>query len=352
MGEKTEKPTQKKLRDARKKGQVAKSQDVPAASTFIAALFMLLFFGPQCYNYLAAYLITVFKSIPDPNLTETIPKLMYKAIEVVFLASLPFAIVVATVGVAFNVAIIGPLITTEVFKFDLKKFDPISNLKGKFKLKTLVELIKSIIKLSGAAYLIFQVIFKYIHEIIMAVSYPIVASLKLMNLFLIDIIIQVGLFFIVIAFIDLFYQKYTFEKEMMMEKHEIKQEYKNSEGDPLIKGKRKEIARELAYGDGGPPVKRAKAVVSNPEHLAIAIGYEPENNIPAPFILAKGSGNTAKLILKEAEKHDVPIMRNVPLAHTLFESGTEFEFIPKETFQAVAEILQWVASLKGEDNPS
>ncbi|MCH1429822.1 MAG: type III secretion system export apparatus subunit SctU [Chlamydiales bacterium] len=352
MGEKTEKPTPKKLRDARNKGQVAKSQDMPSAFTFITALSIILFSGGFIFKHLSAYNNTVFKQVSSHELTTVIPQLMYAAIDVILTVSLPIAAAVAVVGVATNVAVVGPLFTTEVFKFDLKKFNPVDNIKAKFKMKTLIELLKSVFKLSGAAYIIFTVIFKYLDDIIYAVSYPIEASLNLITLFLIDIIIKVGLFFFIIAVFDFWYQKHTFEKEMMMEKHEIKQEHKNSEGDPQIKGKRKEIAREMAYGGDGAAVKRSKAVVSNPEHLAVAIGYEPENNIPAPFILDMGRGKKADVILKQAEKYDIPIMRNVPLAHTLVETGEVLQFIPKETFQAVAEILQWVNSLNGDQNDS
>ncbi|SCA58585.1 Secretion system apparatus protein SsaU [Chlamydiales bacterium SCGC AB-751-O23] len=346
MGEKTEKPTQKKLRDARKKGQVAKSQDMPSAFTFITALSLILFSGDYVFQQLASFQITVFKNIPNKDLTTVIPQLMYTAIDVIMAVSLPLAAAVATVGVATNIAVVGPMFSTEVFKFDIKKFNPIDNIKAKFKLKTLVELIKSILKLSGAAYIIFTIVFKYLNDIIYAVSYPVEASVSLIHLFLVDVIIKIGLFFFLIAMFDFWYQKHTFEKEMMMEKHEIKQEHKNSEGDPQIKGKRKEIAREMAY-DGGGGVKRSKAVVSNPEHVAVAIGYEPENDIAAPFILDMGKGKKAEMILKKAEKYNVPIMRNVPLAHTLIDTGEILQFIPKETFQAVAEILQWINSMDG-----
>lgn len=345
MAEKTEKPTPKKLKDARDKGQVAKSQDMPSAFTFITALALVILFGAFIFRYIGAYLTTVFNHIQDPHLSSTIPQLMYSAIDVVLMTSLPIAAAVAVVGVAVNVAVTGPVFTAEVFKFDIKKFDMVQNIKAKFKMKTVIELLKSIAKLAGAAYIIFTIIYDYLPDIIHAVSYPMEASLNLMKLFFIDIIIKVGLFFFLIAIFDFWYQKRVFEKEMMMEKHEIKQEYKNSEGDPQIKGKRKEIAREMAYGDGGAAVKRSKAVVSNPQHLAIAIGYEPENNIPAPFILAIGKDNQAKEILKQAEKYDVPIMRNVPLAHILYENGELYQFIPKDTFAAVAEILQWVNAL-------
>ena len=131
-----------------------------------------------------------------------------------------------------------------------------------------------------------------------------------------------------------------------MEKFEIKQEYKNTEGDPHIKSKRKQIAQEIAYsGRAGRRSQRAKAVVTNPTHLAIAIGYERDVDA-APYILAMGKDGLAERMIKLAEQYDVPVLRNIPLAHKLWDEGELYEYVPEETYEALAEILRWVASLK------
>ena len=192
--------------------------------------------------------------------------------------------------------------------------------------------------------------YESIPVLIKTVSLPIAGSLLVFKYFLVKVIMKVGLFFIAIAVIDFGYQKYNFGKEMMMEKFEQKQEYKNSEGDPHIKGKRKEIAREIAYSDGpAGGVKKAKAVVTNPIHLAIALGYEREVD-SAPYILAMGNGLLADNIVKLAERFDVPILRNVPLAHELWERGELYEYVPEDTYEAIAEILRWLASLDAGSN--
>ena len=161
-----------------------------------------------------------------------------------------------------------------------------------------------------------------------------------------EVVWKVTLFFVVIAVADLAYQKYNFANEMKMEKFEVKQEYKNTEGDPKIKSKRKEIAREIAYGDGASGhVKKSKAVVTNPTHLAIAIGFEKELD-PAPYILMKGADSMAQHIIKLAEEHGVPVMRNIPLARQLWEYGEEFHYVPEDTYEALAEILRWIESLE------
>jgi type III secretion protein U len=353
MSEKTEKATPKKIRDAKKKGQVAKSQDLPAAFTFVASVAVVLYLSQSLYHQMADFMIGTFRSISNPELTVVISNLFYKANEVIFLASIPTMAAVALLGVTITFLTVGPVFATEVFKFDIKKFNPIDNLKSKFKLKTLVELLKSLAKIGIASYLIYSVMYKSIPVLIQTVSMPITGALIVFNAFLIEVIIKVGLFFVVIAIADFIYQRKSFAKEMMMEKFEVKQEYKNSEGDPQIKGKRRQIAQEIAYQDGpAGGAKRAQAIVTNPTHIAVAIGYEKELD-SAPYILAMGKDILAEQIIKLAEMNDIPILRNIPLAHTLFDEGEIHQYVPEQTYEALAEIMRWIASLKeGESNPA
>ena len=137
----------------------------------------------------------------------------------------------------------------------------------------------------------------------------------------------------------------TFAKEMMMEKFEVKQEYKDTEGDPHIKSKRRQTAQEIAYQEGPSTVKRAKAVITNPIHIAVAVEYHPDTE-PAPRIVTMGKGLIADMIIKKAQEFQVPVMRNVTLAQTLFEKGKISDYIPEETYQAVAEILRWLEGLE------
>jgi type III secretion protein U len=319
---------------------------LPAAFTFVASVAVVLGLSATLYHQMADFLVGTFKAVDNPDLSTVILNLFFKANEVIFLASIPTLTLVALVGVVITFLTVGPVFAPEVFKFDPKKFNPVDNLKAKFKLKTLVELLKSIIKISIASYLIYKVMYNSIPVLIQTVSMPISGALIVFNAFLIEVIMKVGLFFLVIAIADFMYQKHTFSKEMMMEKFEVKQEYKNSEGDPHIKSKRRQIAQEIAYQEGPTGgVKRAQAVVTNPTHLAIAIGYERHLDA-APYILAMGKDILAERIVKIAEKHDIPILRNIPLAHTLWEEGEIYEYVPEETYEALAEIMRWVASLK------
>jgi type III secretion protein U len=345
MGEKTEAATPKKLRDAKKKGQVAKSQDLPSAFTFIVSVYVTLWLSEFLYNQLGDFTVSTFKMITNSNLDVVIPQLYYQSAIVIFVASMPIMAVVCVVGVLVNFLTVGPVFALEVFKFDPKKFDPIQNLKAKFKMKTLVELLKSTLKLFIAGYLIYSVMLNSLPVLVKTVSMPMLSALMIFDAFLMEVVAKVGLFFIVIAVLDFLYQKKTFAKEMKMEKFEVKQEYKNTEGDPHIKGKRKQIAQEIAYSDGpSAGVKKAKAIVVNPTHLAIAIGYDRELDA-APYILLMGKDLLAERIIKLAEQYNVPVVQNIKLAHRLWDSGELYQYIPEDTYEALAEILRWVNSL-------
>lgn len=348
MGEKTEKATPKKIRDAKKKGQVARSQDFPSAFTFIASIGLLLTLANFLYQKIGGFMTDTFKLTSQGDLLTVIPQLFREAIWIIFITSIPFLAFIALIGIIINFLTIGPMWATEVFKFDVKKFDIVQNLKSKFKMKTLIEILKSIIKVGVAAYIIYDVMYKSVPTLVQTVSLNIEGAFLVFKAFLMEVLIKVGIFFIVVAILDFAYQKFTFAKEMMMEKFEIKQEYKDTEGDPLIKGKRRQIAQEIAYSSGpAAAVQQARAVVTNPTHLAIAVGYNKDIDL-APYILAMGEGPLAERIIFFAEKYGVPIVQNIPLAHKLWEEGEIYEYISEENYEAMAEVLRWVSQLEGK----
>ncbi len=346
MAEKSEKATPKKIRDARKKGQVAKSQDFPSAFTFIISITAALSLSLQIYESLAKFMITLFKSVAiSPDFENRIGGLMVSAIHVIFITSIPLMALVAGVGVLVNFLIIGPLFSLESMKPDIKRLNPVTNLKNIFKVKTFVELLKSVLKITGAILLIYSVVNESLPDIIATCGQSVVVSTIVFANFLKQVVLRVGIFFIVIAIFDLVFQKKNFQKEMKMEKFEVKQEYKDSEGDPHIKGKRRQIAQEIAYQDGPGAAKRARAIITNPTHIAVAIEYNAAEE-PAPKIVTMGLDGVAEQIIKVALDNNVPIMRNVDLAHLLYYKSSIGGFVPEETYEAIAEILKWVAKLE------
>lgn len=348
MGEKTEKATPKKLRDAKKKGQVAKSQDFPSAFTFVASIALILAMSTFMFKKVGGFIESAFKLVSHDQVELVIPAMFREGLLTIFTTVIPIMALVALTGIVVNFLSIGPVWATEVFKFDIKKFDPVQNLKSKFKMKTLVELVKSCLKIGIAAYLIYGVMYKSLPVLTLAATMPLEGSLLIFKAFMMEVVIKVGIFFLVVAVLDFAYQKYNFGKEMMMEKFEVKQEYKNTEGDPQIKSKRKQVQQEIAYSDGpAAAVQKAAAIVTNPVQLAIAIGYNKEIDA-APYILVMGEGILAERIVHYANQGQVPIVRNIELAHKLWLEGEIFEYIPEDTYEAMAEILRWINSLEDE----
>ncbi len=349
MGEKTEKASSKKLRDAKKKGQVAKSQDLPAAATFIVSIAVTIGMIPKLYNEIGQVMMDCFALVTHHNITEILGSVFFHAAYIMLSTTLPIIGAVCFIGVLVTFLSVGPVFAPEVFKFDIKKFNPIDNLKAKFKMKTVIELLKSLAKITVAGIIVYQVVVESIPSLIQSQNLPVLSSLKIFAYFLWEVVKRVGIFFATIAIFDLMYQKHTFSKEMMMEKFEVKQEYKETEGNPEIKGRRREVAREIAYSEGpAAGAARASAVVTNPTELAIALGFEAGLD-PCPYILAMGKGPLAKEIIKIAEKFNVPIVRNIALARDLWEEAKIYEYIPEKTYEPVAEIMRWLAELKHEE---
>lgn len=346
MAEKTEKATPKKLRDARKKGQVAKSQDFPSAFTFVVSISATLLSAGYLFEQMASYLAYTFRSVSgNIDMENRAGGYLFQCIMVIFNCSLPISVVTALVGLLVNFLVIGPVFSSEAMKPDLKRLNPVTNIKNMFKVRTLIELLKSVLKITGAIILIYSVVYNSLPEIIATASLPVMGAAEVFSNFLFKVIIRVGIFFLMIAIFDLAFQRQQFAKEMKMEKFEVKQEYKDTEGDPHMRSRRRQVAQEMAYQEGPASARRAKAIITNPIHIAVAIGYQPEVHT-APWILTMGAGLMADQIIRHAEEAHIPVMRNVALAQTLYHKGRISDYIPEETFQAMAEILQWLAKIE------
>lgn len=350
MAEKTEKATPKKLRDARKKGQVAKSQDFSSAFTFIVSISSALILAGFIFKKLATYIVMMFRrsSMGNIDMKTMAGGLFQEATQVIVDCTIPILIVTVCVGVLSSFLIVGPLFSPEAMKPDLKRLNPVTNIKNMFKFKTLFELLKSIFKITGAFILIWSVVYDSVPEIVACAALPVIGSAQVFSAFLLKVVIRVGIFFLAVAVADLVFQKKNFAKEMKMEKFEVKQEYKDTEGNPEIKSQRRRTAQEIAYQEGPTGVKRARAVITNPIHIAVAIQYNEEQE-SAPRIVTMGKGLIADRIVKLAADYNVPVMRNVDLAQTLFEKGEIGDYIPEETYEAVSEILRWLESIETEE---
>lgn len=342
-GEKTEKATPKKRQDSRKKGQVLKSQDVTAALTLLSVfLFMFVAAGFMRDRFFIFFResFTHFISIPMLDIEQTmlifIPIIMQMAIIL-----LPIMAVAVVAGIGANLLQFGLLFTGETLKFDLKKIDPIKGLKRIFSIRAIVELLKSVLKISFIGTVTTVVLLSNFNGVIeLAFKTPqmtLVTIAKLVGTM--GIIAALTLLFI--AILDFLYQKFDYEKNLRMSKQDIKDEHKNVEGDPLIKSRIRQRQREMAMRRMMEEIPQADVVITNPTHFAIALKYD-EEEMDSPVVVAKGADFIAQKIKMIAKEHDVVMVENRPLARAMYDEVEIGDRIPEHFFKAVAEILAYV----------
>ncbi|EXJ15636.1 type III secretion system export apparatus subunit SctU [Imhoffiella purpurea] len=346
-GEKTEKPTAKKLRDARKKGQVSSSKDVVSAALMIL-MFALLWGVGGFYLDRFQTLILLPTTYTDAGLP------FYHALEQTFdgLIVLFFQLIAPPLLLAVVVAVMahlgqfGFLLAFESLKPDLGKLNPAQGIKKIFSLKNLIELLKSLLKIALLTILFYQMIRHNLADLVKLPACGIGCVPRLLGHLMLDLMIYAGLGFVIVAAADFAFQRFQFTKEMRMSKQEVKQEYKEMEGDPRIKGKRRHLHQELMMQNTVNAVKRSTVVVTNPTRIAIALEYR-EGETPLPVVRAKGENLMAQRIIEIARQEGIPVMENVPLARALHEQSKVDQYIPSDLIAAVAEVLRWVAQLEG-----
>ncbi len=348
-GEKTEKPTPKKIRKAREEGNVPKSRDFQSAILFLigaAVIGGMSGYGVDRVKMLAQRCFEAGSFASDRLLSMTL-EVSREALILILLVLAPLlgAIVVTTLLIGF--AQTGGLLTFKVFQLKFERLNPAAGLKNLFfSARTYVELLKSLIKLTIAFVVAYLVMRGAIRDIIASAQLPIEHTIALAALLTGKLIKFIGGVLVVIGIADLMWQRYQWMKNLMMSKQEIKDEYKQAEGDPHTKSQRKKMAREIANQKGIKAVRKAKVVVTNPHEIAVALEYDEDDpNMHAPRVLCKGERKIAKQIIEEAKRHGVPIMRNIALAHSLNELEVDDE-IPEELYEAVAELLNWVYAIE------
>ncbi len=345
-GEKTEKATPKKRQDERKKGKVAKSQDVNTAFLLLFAFIILFVFGDSMKNSMMRLYEHTFTEFIHWDVTEeTVHKVFSGAAMEVSKMLAPLMIIAIVAGFASNFLQIGFLFTTEPLKFDLKKIDPIQGAKRIFSLRALVELLKSLLKIVCIGAVTFTVIWIYKDDMMMLSFKTVDNALGFFGQVTMVMGITAIIVLLFLAVFDYAYQRYDYEKNMKMSKQDVKDEYKNIEGDPLIKSKIKEKQRQMATRRMMSEVPNADVVITNPTHFAIAIKYD-EAKAEAPYILAKGIDEVALKIKEIARTNEVMTVENRPLARSLYRAVEIGDVIPEEFFQAVAEILAYVYKLE------
>lgn len=341
-GEKTEQPTDKKIRDARKKGQVAKSNDVNIAWLLIV-IFSFLAATKGFYYEKIVEMVVLPSLYYDVSFEEALPAVLHGIIVNFLLLSFPLLATMAVMGIFINFVQVGPLLTFEPLKPDFKKLNPIEGAKKIFSKKNLIEFLKSILKTLFLGYLVYRVIKEVINPLLLIPFAGIDGVFSILNPIMKMFAINICFAYIVVAVADIFFQRSQHTKDLMMTKDEVKREFKEMEGDPHIKGERKHLHQELAMSDTVQSTKKASALVTNPTHIAIAILYD-ENVAKLPIIIAKGEDYLAKMMIKVAQEENIPIMRDIPLAHSL-NAIPVFNYVPSDLLEPVAIVLKWAREL-------
>ena len=341
-GEKTEKATPKKREDERRKGRVAKSQDVNTAILLLFSFITIAVLGSFMKNHMLSLYQTTFTEYIHMEVNEA------SIMQIVMDVLLQYGMIVAPImAIAFIIAIaanllqVGFMFTTEPLKFDLKKIDPIQGAKRIFSIRAIVELLKSFLKILFIGTVTFAVIWIYKDEMMMLALKQPENAVAFFGRVTIVMGIAATIALLFLAVLDYLYQKYDFEKNIRMSKQDIKDEHKNIEGDPLIKSKLREKQRQVAMNRMMAEVPKADVVITNPTHYAVAIKYD-ETLASAPVVLAKGTDDVALKIREIAEEHHIMTVENKPLARSLYASVDINEVIPEQFYQAVAEVLAFV----------
>lgn len=345
-GEKTEKATPKKRQESRKKGQVAKSSDVNTAFLILFPFLSLIIIGP----FMRDRLIALIKHYYTENLMlslslHNVSQLFIDMVTESAFVLLPILGVAFLAGMVSNTVQVGFLFSAEAVKPDLKKIDPVSGFKRIYSLRAIVELIKSILKISVIGLVTFSVIWIHFDEIVRLPLLTAEEALSLLGKLTLYMGLFAGVALAFLALLDYLYQKYDFEKNIRMSKQDIKDEFKKTEGDPLIKSKIKQKQKEMAMRRMMQEVPKADVIITNPTHYAVAVKYD-ETKMDAPFILAKGVDSIALKIRQIASEHDVMTVENRPLARALHDQVELGHAVPEQFFKAIAEILAYVYRIK------
>ncbi|ENH98223.1 flagellar biosynthesis protein FlhB [Gracilibacillus halophilus YIM-C55.5] len=345
-GEKTEKATPKKRQDVRKKGQVTKSQDVNTAILLFFVFVMLLVIGEYLrYTLTSIYSKSFTEYIHQPVTNQNIYDMFFDYTWQIAKAISPIMAVAIVAGIGSNLLQFGFLFSGDPLKPKLNKIDPLQGAKRIFSARALVEMVKSLLKISLTGAITFAIIWMNRGEMLDLTTKGIDGSLAFFS----DMTMQMGfaasIALLIISVIDYTYQRYDFEKQNRMSKNDVKDEHKNIEGDPQIKSKMKDRQRQMATQRMMSEVPEADVIITNPTHYAIAIKYD-EAQAEAPYVVAKGVDYVAVRIKDVAKNYQVIMVEDRPLARALYDQVEIGEAISEEFYQAVAEILAYVYRLQ------
>ncbi len=353
-GEKTEEPTAKKLSDARNEGQVAKGKDLTSA-VMLLVLFMVLRFTVgnmgegfiECFNKNYTQIGDLFTSTHgEYNMQYTIALIQSAALDMLKLL-IPFFGIGFIIAIVIEFAQVKWKPTSKPLQPKLSKFNPVNGIKRMFSVRTLVSLIKQVVILVVIFIVVYNKLKSRMSDIYMLYDIPLISAIMLLGDIIFDIGTVICVIYTIIGIADYVFEKRKFRKDMMMTKQEVKDEWKNTEGNPEVKNKIRQKMSEASRRRMMQAVPEADVVITNPTHFAVALKYE-QNKGKAPVVIAKGEDYLAAKIKEAARENNIEIVENKPLARMLYYNVELDEEIPPELYQAVAEVLAFVYNIKNK----
>ncbi len=338
--EKTEKATPKKRRDQRKKGNVATSKDVITVASLVGCFYCLQLLFPGIFRRMRDLMLFQVTSVADiEELSLSSLQLVgMKAIETAAWCIFPLGVISLAIGVIGTGIQTRFLFTREPLKFKLSKLSPLKGLKNMFSTRQLVELVKSLLKIIILAAVLYGILKDELVMIAQMMDVNPISAATYVLKEIISMILQIGMIFAAIAGFDFFYQRWKYEKDLKMSKDEVKEEYKQMEGDPKVKGKIRSLQQNMARSRMMQAVPDADVIIRNPTHFAVALRYDIDND-NAPVVVAKGQDYIALKIVEVGENNHVTVIENKPLARGIYASTPLGGQIPAEYYGVVAEIL-------------
>ncbi len=343
-GEKTEDPTSKRLSDAKKKGQIGRSQEFSAAFVLLSGFFAMKVLGPSIYGEIAEYTIYVFGHLNQNIDTESVMRIFIGIVYILMKTALPIMLIIMVVGLIINLMQVGINFTTEPLGFKFGNLNPIAGFGRMFSKRALLELVKSILKILIIGAFIYRYLMDEIMQMPTFIYLDLRTSLEQIAEVIFFLSVKICMVFLILAILDLAYQKWQTKQDLKMSKDEVKEEMKQSEGDPQIKGKIKQKQRQMAMQRMMKEVPKADVIVTNPTHFAVALKYSA--GMVAPLVVAKGQDLVAQRIKALARDAGVAIVENRPLARALYAAVEIGDAVPQELYKSVAEVLAYVYRLK------
>lgn len=346
--EKTEKATPKRRREAREKGQVLQSKEINSAVAIIVAFLCLKIFGGFMLNSLLLYIANFYEEYFTNSMIFNIKDIniiMMELVRVIVIVVGPVVSIVLILGISTSYLQVGFLFTTKTLEVKFSRLNPIEGFKRIFSKRALFELAKSLFKIIVIGYLVYSYTIKEIYNIFKLIDLNVESIASNIGNMVVNIGLRSGIALLIMAMFDYGFQWWEHEKNLKMSKQEVKEEFKQTEGNPQIKSKIKEKQRQIAMRRMMQDIPKADVIITNPTHYAIALKYDREL-YDAPYVIGKGADLVANNIKKIAKENGIPTVENKPLAQTLFKTVEIGQVIPEELYQAVAEVLAYVYSLK------